>query len=182
MWRMPENEKEAFRRINGGPFRATEFAKYLGKTDFSCNACQVLRHGIFVIPGETSWSCLRCAFCCKNTRHILLPPDFPKKPNGECAWLDEKAGGCACHENKNPICKTFPFGTIKDPELHPHPLLLIDKRCLGVNHGEIITDGIYNELIIMALAQCQVQEAFGGQDQEGDSNGCEDRGDIRETP
>lgn len=178
MWKVPEEEKAVLRRINSGPFRAVEFAKYLGKTDYSCAACQVLIHGIFVIPGETSWSCLRCMFCCRNTPIILLPPEFLKKPNGECAWLDEKQGVCACHENKNPICKVFPFGTLKDSEKHPHPLLLIDKRCLGVNHGEVITDEIYNELIIMALAQCQVQEAFNGQ--ECDPNGCKVSGDVQE--
>lgn len=173
MWKVPEDEKAVLRRINSETFRAVEFAKYLGKTDYSCTACQALRHGIFVIPGETTWSCLQCKFCCRNTRTILLPEGYPKKPNGECAWLDETLG-CSCQGKKPAICMTFPFGTIKDSESHTHPLLLIDKRCLGVNHGEVITDEIYNDLVIMALAQCQVQDAFEQCKEEGGTDGPAD--------
>ncbi len=179
MWRMPDSEKEALRRINSGPFRATELAKYFGYTDFSCDACKALRHGLFVVPGETSWSCLRCMWCCRNTPQFQIPLELPKKPNGECSYLNEELQGCTVQGQKHLVCKKFPFNTIKDDEKHPQPLLLIDKRCLGVNRGEgVIDDEIYNDLVIMVLANNQVQEAFNAGCGE---NGCSDSSIVRQV-
>jgi Fe-S-cluster containining protein len=159
---MDEAEKAKLREINGKDFRAAEIARYYGKKFVDCVHCQLMKYGVFVIPGETRWECQRCGRCCTGMEGKLKLniPGLVFDKDGVCEKFDKVSGLCLNHDNKPWQCKIWPFYGTYDSETHPEVLVVVSSLCTGLGKGEVITDEVYNRLVEYLRNPKQIQKAF----------------------
>jgi Fe-S-cluster containining protein len=101
------------------------------------------------------FKCQRCRACCNNKRivpdesetarlagHLGISPERLRdrfldadgairlKPNGDCAFLDER--GCGIHPARPQVCRLFPLGLIRDEEGRERfSLMPLHPDCVG---------------------------------------------------
>ncbi len=159
---MDDAEKAKLREINSKGYRVCEIAKLYGREFIDCTHCQMMKYGVFVIPGETRWECQKCGKCCTGMDGKLKVnvPGVTYDADGVCTKFDKASNNCRDQDGKPWQCKIWPFHGTFDSDTHPEVLVVISKLCSGLGKGEVITDEIYNKLIEMLRNPNQVQKAF----------------------
>jgi Fe-S-cluster containining protein len=138
------------------------FLRKVNQADISIRPCMFVQHfnmqrlddhtrmfmttSNVVIPGESTYECTKCGYCCSN-EHIKLPKEFVRDDGKGCKHLVNNL--CSIDDAKSHICKQFPFRVLKfrtkDSVLK---LLCISVHCRGqVIGGPIIDDINYEKLL-----------------------------------
>lgn len=147
---MEEALKSFLRMVNGAHIsvRPCMFVQYFKMPVLDDQTRMFMTTSNVVIPGESTYECIKCGYCCTND-HIKLPKEFLREDGKGCKHLVDNM--CIIDGVKSHICKQFPFRILKfrfkDKLLK---LLCMSVHCRGqIAGGPIIDDDNYEKLVEM---------------------------------